>query len=74
MATLKDDGIKIINTGGHLVATMPNGDVIPMQVTMIIEDELSMRYGNYTNVTITLKSAIPTEEFEILKRTKIEPI
>jgi 5,10-methenyltetrahydromethanopterin hydrogenase len=62
----KTDGVKIINDGKYLIATMPNGDVIPMQVDMILQNDMSHR--GFIGLTVTLKTMIPTEQFEIINK------
>ena len=55
--------IKIKNDGKHLLATMPNGDVIPGQLDMVIKNENCN--AKMTEVIVTIRVFIPTEEFYI---------
>ena len=61
-----DKSIKIIKDGRFLVATMPNGDVIPMQTGMIIKNDMSDRGTVY--VELKLSAYILLEDFEIIDK------
>jgi len=62
----KKDSVKIINDGKYLIATMPNGDVIPMQIDMIIQNDMS--HHGFVGLTVTLKTMVTTEDFEIISK------
>lgn len=67
---LKKDGIKILNDGKFLYATMPNGDMIPCQVDFVLKQDLDNR-GN-VNCIVTLQASIPLEDFEIINKIQID--
>ena len=66
----KQESISIKNDGKFLVAYMPNGDVIPMQVTALIKNDMAP--NNRVFVEVTLQAYIPTDEFEILKSSEFK--
>lgn len=57
--------IKIKQTDSCLVATMPNGDVIPMQIDLIITNKLDRM--KFVDCTITLTASIPIKDFDLIK-------
>lgn len=65
MSNIKHKSVRIINDGKFLMATMPNGDIIPMQVDCIVTNGLRDR--GEVNVTITLKAVLSSDEFEIAR-------
>lgn len=67
---LKKDGIKILNDGKFLYATMPNGDVIPCQVETILKQGVD----NKDNIMceITLKASIALKDFEIVNKIQTD--
>lgn len=62
------DCVKIVSDGKFLIATMPNGDVIPMQVGLVLQNDVDDR--GFAHCTVTLKCAISLDDFEIVKHIK----
>lgn len=60
------DGVRIISDGKFLVATLANGDVIPMQTGLKLNNDLDT--PGYIGLEVTLKTAIPIDDFEIIKK------
>lgn len=60
--------IKVKNNGKFLVATMPNGDVIPMQLDMIVKNGIEDR--GMTEVIVTLRTFVPTSELNLMPDVK----
>lgn len=64
-----EKSIKILNKGNALFATMPNGEIIPMQVDLVISNKLERM--PIVECVVTLKAYIPIDEFELIKSNDI---
>jgi len=71
MALTENNCIKIKNDGRFLIATMPNGDIIPMQTKLITNN--GMAKMGYVYVSVELHACIPTYEFEVAKQFEHKP-
>lgn len=63
---IEQASIKIINDGKYLYATMPNGDIIPMQVNNVTEQD--MVNPGLVMCKVVLTAAIPLKDFEIITK------
>lgn len=61
---IEDKCIKLINKNGFLYGTMPSGEIIPMQLDLIINQGMTK---GLVHVQVNLKTIIRLDEFEILK-------
>lgn len=61
---IEDKCIKLISSNGFLYATMNNGEIIPMQVDLIINQGMTK---GLVYVQVNLKAVIKLDELEILK-------
>ena len=58
--------VSIENNGNYLIAKMPNGEIIPMQMGCRILEHVEKM--GFVKLEVTLTSYIPIADFEIIKK------
>lgn len=66
------DTIKILNDGRYLMAAMPDGTIIPMQLTCILKNDLSD--DGFVFCEVTLSTWIKSEDFQITNVSEFEKV